>query len=202
MAEYSRAQLEAAADAYANAYSIPPNIYRSLIAQESSWNPYAQSKKSTAYGLTQLIKGTADYVGVTDITDPMQQLRGGADYLSQMKEKFGDWRSALAAYNQGPGGDLSKGAGYAAKILGNAGGLGNVPVFDAMGNMTGAVQSDDPVTAANAAGFTSGGIGEFFSGKMTDIGFVVLGVVVLAGAIFMLAPGKNIVVNLAKKAVA
>ncbi len=203
MADYSRAQLQAAADSYASQYNIPSNIFSALIGQESSWNPYAQADGSSAYGLTQLIKGTAVQMGVTDINDPMQQLEGGAKYLALMKQQFGSWGTALAGYNQGPGNAYSSaGAAYAAKILKSAGSLpasSSVPVYDIMGNITGYTQSSDPVTAANEQGYTSKGLADMLSGKMSDIGFVVLGVVVLAGAIFMLSPSKNIVVNLAKK---
>ena len=35
--------------------------------------------------------------------DPMENLEGGARYLSTQFKTFGEWRLALAAYNAGPG---------------------------------------------------------------------------------------------------
>lgn len=80
---------------------VNPDLFLRLVQQESSWNPEAGSSKG-AYGLTQLMPGTAAELGV-DPTDPLQNLRGGARYLRQQLDEFGDARLALAAYNAGPG---------------------------------------------------------------------------------------------------
>ena len=55
-----------------------------------------------AGGLTQLMPGTALELGVRDRFDPVENLRGGADYLARQIRRFGDLRLALAAYNAGP----------------------------------------------------------------------------------------------------
>jgi len=47
--------------------------------------------------------GTARELGVRDRFDPIENLRGGADYLARQILRFGDLRLALAAYNSGPG---------------------------------------------------------------------------------------------------
>lgn len=47
--------------------------------------------------------GTASGLGVKNPLDPAQNLNGGAKYLRQMINQFGDIRTALAAYNAGPG---------------------------------------------------------------------------------------------------
>ena len=52
----------------------------------------------------QLIDSTAAAMGVRDVWDPRQNVRGGAKYLSQMLDRFqGNVEHALASYNAGPG---------------------------------------------------------------------------------------------------
>ncbi len=80
---------------------IDPDLFIRLITAESSFNPNARSPKG-AFGLTQLMPGTAAELGV-DSADPVQNLRGGARYLRQQLDRFGDTSLALAAYNAGPG---------------------------------------------------------------------------------------------------
>jgi len=82
--------------------NVPPELFEALVQQESAWNPQAQSRVG-AKGLCQLMDGTAQGLGVTDPFDPQQSLNGGARYLRQMLDKFGDTSTALAAYNAGPG---------------------------------------------------------------------------------------------------
>ena len=81
-------------------HDIPETLFLRLIKQESNWNPKALSPKG-AFGLTQLMPATARMMGV-DRSDPEQNLDGGARYLSQQYQTFGNWRLALAAYNAGP----------------------------------------------------------------------------------------------------
>lgn len=85
----------------AEKYNLPSNVFLSLVKQESQFNPTARSPKG-AYGLTQLMPGTARELGVNP-RDPLQNLEGGARYLRQQLDTFGSLPLALAAYNAGPG---------------------------------------------------------------------------------------------------
>ncbi len=76
-------------------------LFQALIKQESRFN-VAISSPVGAYGLTQLMPGTASDMGV-DRTVPLQNLRGGAKYITIQLQRFGTIPHALAAYNAGPG---------------------------------------------------------------------------------------------------
>lgn len=88
--------------AAAEEFDLPPNLIAAMMKKESNNNPNAVSHKG-ASGLMQLMPDTAKSLGVTDINDVGQNIRGGAKYLRQMLDKYGDIPTALAAYNAGPG---------------------------------------------------------------------------------------------------
>ncbi|MGH1332067.1 MAG: lytic transglycosylase domain-containing protein [Paracoccaceae bacterium] len=76
-------------------------LFQALIKQESRFSVAAQSPVG-AYGLTQLMPGTASDMGVNRY-DVMGNLRGGARYITTQLNSFGNIPHALAAYNAGPG---------------------------------------------------------------------------------------------------
>lgn len=91
-----------AIDAAAVAHGLDPKLLHALVITESAYRADARSPVG-AGGLTQLMPGTALELGVRDRFDPIENLRGGADYLARQILRFGDLRLALAAYNSGPG---------------------------------------------------------------------------------------------------
>ena len=90
------------ADAAADKYGLPRQLVRSVISNESDFQPRAVSPKG-AIGLMQLMPATAEALGA-DPRDPAQNVDAGTRYLRDLLEKYdgGLWH-ALAAYNAGPG---------------------------------------------------------------------------------------------------
>jgi soluble lytic murein transglycosylase-like protein len=80
---------------------VPVSVLDAVMRQESGYRADARSPVG-AIGLMQLMPETAAGLGVNP-HDPGQNVLGGAKYLKQMYDMFGNWDSALAAYNAGPG---------------------------------------------------------------------------------------------------
>lgn len=112
-------QYGAQAGSIADSYGLDRSIFFGLIDTESSWNPNADAAGSSAYGFTQLLAGTAKGLGVNRY-DPIQNLQGGASYLSGLISKYGTVKG-LAAYHDGPGAiGLHGGYEYAQTVLSKA----------------------------------------------------------------------------------
>ncbi len=82
-------------------HGIPVGLFDAMIIRESRYRTDALSSKN-AFGLTQLMPGTAALLGVNRYSVE-GNLRGGAKYLRQQLDTFGHYHLALAAYNAGPG---------------------------------------------------------------------------------------------------
>jgi soluble lytic murein transglycosylase len=94
---------------HARNYQLDPALLAAVIYQESKFKADARSR-SGAIGLMQLLPATAQGIAVhtggtrfrtSDLYNPEINVRYGAWYLRHLLEKYGDERTALAAYNAG-----------------------------------------------------------------------------------------------------
>jgi len=86
-----------------NTEKVDPLLIKAIIAAESNGNPKAVSK-AQAKGLMQLIDATARSMGVKNVFNPADNIKGGTRYFGQLIDKYdGNIELALAAYNAGPG---------------------------------------------------------------------------------------------------
>ncbi|MDX6486875.1 MAG: soluble lytic murein transglycosylase [Gaiellaceae bacterium] len=90
-------------------YDLDPALLAAVIEQESKFHPDAKSSAG-AIGLMQLQPATAKGIAIrtggakfvlADLYDPEINVRYGAWYLHHLMTRYGDERSALAAYNAG-----------------------------------------------------------------------------------------------------
>ena len=82
---------------------VSPALVLAVMAVESSGRTDAVSPKG-AMGLMQLMPDTATRFGVSDRSDPVQNIRGGVAYLNWLMTEFGgDPVMVLAGYNAGEG---------------------------------------------------------------------------------------------------
>ena len=89
----------------AEKYSLPENLIKAVIKQESNYVPNAVSHKG-AVGLMQIMPQTGVGLGITDeemLKDPYTNIMAGSKYLSQMLNRYdGRLDLSLSAYNAGP----------------------------------------------------------------------------------------------------
>lgn len=82
---------------------VPVALIAAVAAAESGFDPMARSPKG-ATGLMQLMPDTARRFNVLNLLSPEDNLRGGANYLRWLSERFGhDMERVIAAYNAGEG---------------------------------------------------------------------------------------------------
>ena len=91
----------------ADANGIPPAVLTALLEQESGFRPDVISGKtlsrSGAAGIAQFMPGTAQQMGV-DPLDTDSAIDGAARYLRHLMDSYGfDLKTAIYAYNAGPG---------------------------------------------------------------------------------------------------
>lgn len=85
----------------AQRYQVDEKLVHAVIQAESAYNSMAVSRAG-ATGLMQLMPATARRFGVSDRTDPNQNVDGGTRYLKYLIDLFGPRLDlAIAAYNAG-----------------------------------------------------------------------------------------------------
>ena len=98
----NRTEIEGLIDKYAAKTGLDADFVKSVIKQESGFNPQATSHCG-AMGLMQLMPATAQGLGVTNAYDAEQNIYGGTKYLKGLLDRFDNNKElALAAYNAGP----------------------------------------------------------------------------------------------------
>ena len=88
--------------AAAFAHDLPVGFFVRLIQQESGFNPEVVSSAG-AQGVAQFMPEVAKEWGLRDPFDPHQALPASARFLRSLRQQFGNWGLAAAAYNGGSG---------------------------------------------------------------------------------------------------
>ncbi len=106
----------------AKRYGLNPNIVKALIEEESGWLSSAEGDNGESVGLMQIQerwhKDRMKRLGVTNLYDSEQNITVGCDILSELLNKYGNYKDALSVYNSG---NVHDGKQYAERVLKNAG---------------------------------------------------------------------------------
>lgn len=81
-------------------YGLPPMPFVRLIWKESRFNPGAVSPKG-AQGIAQFMPATASDRGLDDPFEPKSAIVHSASLLADLRQEFGNFGLAAAAYNAG-----------------------------------------------------------------------------------------------------
>jgi soluble lytic murein transglycosylase len=96
---------------HATNYGLDPALLAAVVYVESRFDPNASSDAG-AVGLMQLLPETAKGIAlrtggtrfvVADLRDPEINVRYGSWYLDHLRRRYGEMRTALAAYHAGQG---------------------------------------------------------------------------------------------------
>lgn len=115
-------------------HGLPRDLLARLIYQESRFRQDIITGKvqssAGAQGIAQIVPKWHPNV---DPLNPVESIHYAARYLKQLRDQFGDYRLALAAYNWGPGNVRKYGTqpdkwptetkNYVSQILGDVGGI-------------------------------------------------------------------------------
>jgi soluble lytic murein transglycosylase-like protein len=82
--------------------NLAPELVAAIIESESDFRAHLVSNKQ-AQGLMQIVPETGRLLGCDNPFNPSQNIAAGTKYLRYLLNRFGDERTALAAYNAGEG---------------------------------------------------------------------------------------------------
>lgn len=84
-------------------YKVPLELILAVIETESNFDPDAYN--GGCYGYMQInqtnLKWLGQAIGVTDLTDPLQNLHSGVYMLWFLYERYENWNTVLMCYNAG-----------------------------------------------------------------------------------------------------
>lgn len=105
-------------DKMAKRYGLDSRIIKALIEEESGWLTSAEGDDGNSIGLMQIQerwhKERMKRLGVTNLYDSEQNITVGCDILSELLNKYGNYKDALSVYNSG---NVNDGKQYAERIL-------------------------------------------------------------------------------------
>ena len=105
-------------DKMAKRDGLNPDVIKALIEEESGWGESAEGDNGQSVGLMQIQerwhKDRMKRLGVTNLYDSEQNITVGCDILSELLNKYGNYKDALSAYNSG---NTHDGRQYAERIL-------------------------------------------------------------------------------------
>ena len=93
----------AAIETFATIHALPTDYFARLIWRESLFRADAVSPKG-AQGIAQFIPSTARLRGLNNSFDALEALARSAEYLSLLRDRYGNLGLASAAYNAGEAG--------------------------------------------------------------------------------------------------
>lgn len=83
-------------------FGVSSDVINAMIHAESSFTKDKKSRQK-AMGYMQITPDVAKKYGVTDPYDPVQNIRAGTQYISDLMEEYdGDLEKAIKAYHMGP----------------------------------------------------------------------------------------------------
>lgn len=89
----------------AEKYNVDPGVILKMMAKETGGlkNPEVAVSPKGAVGVMQLMPATAKELGVSDPTNPFENIEGGVKYFARLEKKYDNPQLAMIAYNWGPG---------------------------------------------------------------------------------------------------